>query len=967
MISRGRTAPPHARAWGLLAVAALAALVLVASAASAARPSKSVAAHRNDRLLVSYKHGLTASARATLKRRVGAWTIRTYLNGSELLRVRPGRVAAVIKALRASGQVRYAEPDYLEQVSGVPNDPSFGQQWAFQNTGQSVGGSTGTAGADERATAAWNVTTGSRSIVVAEVDTGVDYTHPDLAANIWTNPGGINGCATGTHGYNVLNGTCDPMDDDTAYGGHGTHVAGIIGAVGNNGVGVTGVNWQTTILPVKWVSASGSGATSDLLAALDWVLKAQAAGVNIRVVNDSQTWVGTSVSQALSDEIDLLGSHNILMVTAAGNTGQNNDDPAVRRYPCGYDRPTEICVTASNQNDALPSWANYGATTVDLAAPGDHIYSTLRGGTYGIISGGSMAAPQVSGAAALILAAGGSYTAAQLKNQILNNVDPLASLTGKVRTGGRLDICKAIPGCSTAVAAPVNTAVPVISGTAQSGQTLTSSTGTWQNNPTSYGYQWSRCNPSCAAIGGATSASYQATDTDVGAKLQVTVTAGNSGGSTSATSAQTATVQAAATGNGTFGTTSVGPSTDQLTANAKRANRYQLPVAATVSKLSVYLQPTGTSGSQLIEGIVYADTGGAPGARLGVSQPITFKSTQQAGWYDLVFQTPIKLAAGNYWIGMIAGTTSKIAAFRYASVTGSRAYNNDNYANGANNPFGSATVDSEQMSVYATYGTSSPPPPPPAPVNTALPAISGTAQSGQTLSASAGTWQNSPTSYAYQWSRCSASCAAISGATKTTYPVVDADVGAKLQVPVTATNAGGSTPATSSQTATVQAAPAGSGTFGTSSIGSTADSMASDRKRVNRYAMPVSGTVSKLTVYLQPTATSGSQQIEGVIYADNAGAPGALLGVSTPFTFQSTQQAGWYDLVFQTPVTLAAGNYWIGMISGSSSSVAAFRFQTQTNSRAYNGDSYSDGPSNPFGTPTLDSELMSVYATYTTP
>lgn len=962
MVSRGRTARPHGRAYVLLMVAALAALVLVvAGAASASRHPRSVVPQRNDRLLVAYTRGVTASARTALKHRVGAWTIRTYLNGSELLRVRPGRVAAVIKALRASGKVRYAEPDYIEHVSAVtvPNDPSFAQQWAFQNTGQSVGGSSGTPGADEKAAAAWSVTTGSRSIVVAEVDTGVDYNHPDLAANIWSNPGGINGCAAGTHGYNVLTGTCDPMDDDTSYGGHGTHVAGIIGAVGNNGVGVTGVNWQTTILPVKWVSATGSGSTSNLLAALDWVLRAQAAGVNIRVVNDSQTWKGDAFSQALSDEIDLLGQHDILFVTAAGNTGDNNDDPAVARFPCTYNRANEICVTASDQNDALPSWANYGVTTVDLAAPGNHIYSTLRNGTYGIVDGGSMASPQVAGAAALILSTG-SYTTAQLKAQILNNVDPVPALAGKVRTGGRLDICKAIPSCSTAVAAPVNTAPPVISGTAQSGQTLTSSTGAWQNSPTGYTYQWSRCNPTCTTIGGATAATYQVTDTDVGAKLQVTVTASNSGGSTPATSAQTATVLAAATA-GTFGTTTVGPSSDRLTANTKRANRYQLSVAGAVSKLSAYLQPSGTSGSQLLEGIIYADAGGSPGARLGVSKPITFSSTQQAGWYDLVFQTPISLAPGNYWIGMISGTTSKIISFRYQSVTGSRAYNNDNYANGANNPFGTATVDNEQMSVYATYSASSPPS---APVNTSLPVISGTAQSGQTLSASSGTWQNSPSAYAYQWARCSSSCAAITGATNVNYQVTAADVGLKLQVTVTASNAGGSTSASSNQTATVQPAPSGSSTFGTSTIGSTADTIASDRKRVNRYPMPVSGTVSKLTVYLQPTGTSGSQQLEGVIYADNAGAPGALVGTSAPFTFQSTQQAGWYDLVFQTPISLPPGNYWIGMISGTTASVAAFRYQTQTNSRAYNGDTYSDGPSNPFGTPTIDSELMSVYATY---
>jgi subtilisin family serine protease len=274
----------------------------------------------------------------------------------------------------------------------------------------------------------------------------VDYTHPDLARNIWTNPGGIGGCAAGTHGYNVRNSTCDPMDDDSAYGGHGTHVAGILGAVGNNGIGVSGVNWKTTILPVKWVSATGENSTSDLITALNWILNAKKAGVPVRVVNDSTVFVGTAPSQALSDEIDLLGQNSILFVTAAGNTGDNNDVLSVRRYPCGYDRPTEICVAASNQNDALPSWANYGPNTVDLAAPGSNIYSTLRNSSYGFIDGSSMATAQVAGAATYVLRVR-NMSPTQLKADILNNVDKLPSLSGKLITGGRLDMCKAVPGC----------------------------------------------------------------------------------------------------------------------------------------------------------------------------------------------------------------------------------------------------------------------------------------------------------------------------------------------------------------------------------------------------------------------------------------------------------------------------------------------------------------------------------------
>jgi subtilisin family serine protease len=348
-------------------------------------------------------------------------------------------------------------------LAAAPNDPYFSLQWGDSNAGQLIPGqeseerlgpeAKGTPGADDRALEAWGLTTGSGSIVIGETDTGVDYTHPDLAANIWSNPGGVGGCAAGTHGYDVLAHSCEPMDDDITYGGHGTHVAGIMGAVGNNGVGVAGMNWQTTILPVKWLSsAEGANSTENLIEALQWVVAAKQAGVNVRVVNDSATFRGTAYSQALSNEIDTLGANNILFVTAAGNTGDNNDEEKVRRYPCGYDRPTEICVTATDNNDKLPSWANYGPHTVDLAAPGVSVYSTLRGGKYGYLSGGSMAAAQVSGAAALILSAQPSLSATQLKTAILEHVDVLPSLAGKVRTGGRLDVAKAL----AAVALPLS-------------------------------------------------------------------------------------------------------------------------------------------------------------------------------------------------------------------------------------------------------------------------------------------------------------------------------------------------------------------------------------------------------------------------------------------------------------------------------------------------------------------------------
>jgi phosphodiesterase/alkaline phosphatase D-like protein len=342
--------------------------------------------------------------------------------------------------------------------AAAPNDPGFPYQWSDSNTGQSIPTqsavgeeplgppASGTPGADDRALAAWATSTGSRSIVIGVLDSGAQLSHPDLAANLWTNPGGVGGCEKGTHGFDAVTSTCYPEDEDESYGGHGTHVAGIMGAVGNNGVGVAGLNWNTSILPVKWVQSAGAE-TDDLVDALKWLVAAKEQGANIRVVNDSLTFFGTLPSPEVKSEIEALGKHDILFVTAAGNTGNNNDKESVRRYPCGYGLANEICVTAINNQDELPPWANYGAHTVDLAAPGVSIYSTLRGSRYGYLSGGSMASAEVSAAAALILSVEPTMTAPEVKADILSSVRPLPALKGQVTSGGTLDVCRALPGC----------------------------------------------------------------------------------------------------------------------------------------------------------------------------------------------------------------------------------------------------------------------------------------------------------------------------------------------------------------------------------------------------------------------------------------------------------------------------------------------------------------------------------------
>jgi hypothetical protein len=254
---------------------------------------------------------------------------------------------------------------------------------------------------------------------------------------------------------------------------------------------------------------------------------------------------------------------------------------------------------------------------------------------------------------------------------------------------------------------------------------------------------------------------------------------------------------------------------------------------------------------------------------------------------------------------------------------------------------------------------------PPPPVSTSPPTITGTAQQGQTLTGSNGSWSNEPTSFAYQWQRCDttgASCAPIAAATALSYVIVSADVGSTLRLAVTASNAAGSSaPASSVQTAVVQQ---GSGTFGKTAVGASSDSFVAERKRVNRYALPVAGSVTKLSIYLAHTATSGQQVLKGLIYSESTGAPGALLGVSEQLTFTSSSSTGWYDLVFPSPINLTAGNYWIGVITGATGGVTGFRYDSVSGSRDYNANTYSSGPTNPFGAFTTDSEQTSLYATY---
>lgn len=553
---------------------------------------------------VAQRQDVRASLDVTQSRNLG-------LPGLQLLKLNSGDVESAIAALEQQPDVLYAEPNYLYEMSAPPNETDFDELWGMNNTGQTVNGVAGTADADIDAPEAWDTETGSSNVVVAVVDTGIAHDHPDLAPNMWVNPGetpsnGIdddgNGRIDDIRGWDFVANDNDPFDLNL----HGTHVAGTIGAQGNNTIGVAGVNWDVSLMALRVLDNAGSGTNAAIAAAFNY------AGDNgADIVNASLG--GPGFSQTMRDAI--AGAPNTLFVVAAGNEGNNNDSGFTPNFPCNYSTANNICVAATNSNDALAGFSNRGATSVDLAAPGRSIFSTMPnfesqfsetfsdgagwtgrwttggspntwglqgsaladspnvnyqnntnsfvrmttgenltgmrgckvdyslnletesnfdflrvdsstngttftavdslsgstggqtfdvssllgnldnraqahigfrlqsdarfrfagaildnihlvciqpgydGDEYGFLDGTSMASPHVAGAAALLLAADPSLTVAQLRNALLNNVDKKGGLSGKVVTGGRLNLNKALQAVVTGDVDSPNTTI----------------------------------------------------------------------------------------------------------------------------------------------------------------------------------------------------------------------------------------------------------------------------------------------------------------------------------------------------------------------------------------------------------------------------------------------------------------------------------------------------------------------------
>ncbi len=399
-----------------------------------------------DEILVKFDGTTSAFQRNSLIAGRGAARLRRFARTDiEHLRLPRGMsVEAALAAFRALPGVEYAQPNYTRRMiqSAPPNDPFWldGSLWGLEKI---------------QAQQAWtSFTAGDGSVVIANIDTGVDYTHPDLDANMWRNPAEIpgngldddgNGYVDDVFGIDTANVDSDPMDDQ----GHGTHTAGTAAAAGNNGIGVTGVTWNSKILSCKFLDWTGYGTDAGAIECFEYILAMRQRGVNIRV--SSNSWGGPRgtepPSPALMAAIDAAGAAGILNVFGAGNDGTNND--AEPFDPASYEIASIISVASSGPTDRRSFFSNYGATSVDIAAPGQDILSTYPGHTYEWLSGTSMATPVVAGAAALLATMDPTLSPGDIKSLLMDNVDHLSRWNGVVVSGGRLNVFKAAEAVGT--------------------------------------------------------------------------------------------------------------------------------------------------------------------------------------------------------------------------------------------------------------------------------------------------------------------------------------------------------------------------------------------------------------------------------------------------------------------------------------------------------------------------------------
>jgi serine protease len=417
--------------------------------------------HDPSSILVGFAPDTSAPARAEAAALVGGKIEYEYTVVPGLCLVRVGIEAGqAVGVLAGRPGVEYVQPNHVVRSTAMPNDPRFAEQWGLHNTGQVINGTAGKVDADVDGPEAWDVYTGNANFAIAIIDTGVLYTHPDLQANIWANPGeqGGNGIDDDGNGYIDDVRGWDWVDDDAAplgTDGHGTRVAGLVGAVGNNGVGITGVAWRCKLVCLRFLGPDG-GLESDAIKALQYC---QTEGIKL----SNNSWsAGANHSQALYNAINALRQSGHLFVCGAANGGKDLDN-AGKDYPSSYTLDNIISVAGTTDKDARWSNSNYGAVTVDLGAPAYKVLSTALSNSYNFGNGTSFAAPHVTGVAALVWGLNPGWTYAQVRSRILSTTRPLPSLAGKTVTGGMVNAAGALQP-QTPPAAPTNLTVTNLGG-----------------------------------------------------------------------------------------------------------------------------------------------------------------------------------------------------------------------------------------------------------------------------------------------------------------------------------------------------------------------------------------------------------------------------------------------------------------------------------------------------------------------
>jgi subtilisin family serine protease len=378
-------------------------------------------------------------------------------------------VDEAVAMANADPRIEYAEPDhFIYPAETVPNDPMFADMWGLNNTGVPFG----KPGADIAATRAWDITTGNDSVIVAVIDGGIEVSHPDLEFNIWENPGEIpgngvdddgNGFADDVSGWNFFTDD-NQVGPDASLGSflnHGTHVAGTIGAVGDNGVGVAGVAWDCEIISIR-IFGNQEGriiaSSSDTVASINYALALKRAGVNIRVINAS--WGGPSDSRTLHDAIAVAGEAGISFVCAAGNAGSNVDNSASAFFPAGWrDLPSLISVASVDRNDNIATSSNFGKLSIGVGAPGVGVLSTITSEGYGILSGTSMASPHVAGIVALLATHEPGLSPAAIRQRVESTAEPIVSLATRTISAGRANAHNALMNTPAPVGTPAVAAV----------------------------------------------------------------------------------------------------------------------------------------------------------------------------------------------------------------------------------------------------------------------------------------------------------------------------------------------------------------------------------------------------------------------------------------------------------------------------------------------------------------------------